>query len=813
MNSPGMNDRPADWCIAMHGADGKNVGRQETLFALGNGYFVTRACLPTQRADETHYPGTYRAGCYNRLESEIQGERVEVESLVNLPNWTLLIFLAEDGTPFQPELTKDASHEQILDMRSGTTVRTYQLHHIDHGILQVRETRVVSMDDPHTAAMRMEIRSHDFSGQLTIDAKIDSDIENLNIPSFEDYQHRHLIPVYRKTNGDGIAISHVRTIHSEIDIVQGTRTSIRSSRNLHIEAEVAEDGHRFKCPLSPGGAFTIEKICVLETSPATPYEKPEQAQNQSMQAAILIDRATRKLSALRSFDHIKADHEKAWDALWRQTAIELSDKNIAKRLRFDLFHILQTVSPHTTLLDAGIPARGWHGEGYHGHAFWDEMFVMSFLTFRFPEVAKAHLLYRCRRLETAREAAVQAGYRGAMFPWRSARTGEEVTLRYQKNMLTNDWTRDLTCLQRHVGVAIAFDIWRYYLATGDLQFLAAHGAEVILEIARFLASITVYTPERDRFEICSVVGPDEFHTAYPWRDKPGLDNNAYTNIMTAWVLSRVPEVIDVLPPLRCAELRVQLDLPDDELARWDHISRRMYVPFQANGVINQFDAFDRLKNFDEQILPEEWRDARTDWALHASGRDINDYQITKQADALTVFYLLPEKEVRELFARLGYDCGKACIPKTAEYYLSRSAHRSSLSRVVYAGALARHNRELAWKLYCEVLDTDLSQLEGESVAEGIHLAAMGGSVDILQRHFFGVHAAPNALIVEPAVPPQLGRVRMRFQYQGNSLLLESTESNVCVHSCAGNRAINIVSRDEHFRLEEGDKLVLQSCGY
>src|SRR5690606_34228393 len=135
--------------------------------------------------------------------------------------------------------------------------------------------------------------------------------------------------------------------------------------------------------------------------------------------------------------------------------------------------------------DMGVPARGWHGEVYRGHIFWDELFVFPFLNFRFPDLARSLLMYRYRRLDQARHNARNAGYRGAMYPWRSARSGREVTPRHQKNLLSGHWMRDPTWLQRHIGSAVAFNVWHYYLATGDTAFLVDYGAEMMLEIARF----------------------------------------------------------------------------------------------------------------------------------------------------------------------------------------------------------------------------------------------------------------------------------------------------------------------------------------
>jgi hypothetical protein len=155
----------------------------------------------------------------------------------------------------------------------------------------------------------------------------------------------------------------------------------------------------------------------------------------------------------------------------------------------------------TADLDAGLPARGLNGEAYRGHVFWDEIYVFPYLNIRLPEVTRGLLLYRYRRLGEARAAALEAGFRGAMFPWQSGSEGIEETQRVHLNPLSGHWDRDLSHNQRHVNAAIFYNIWHYYQATDDVAFLRDYGAEVMLEIARFWASIAHFNPERGRYEI------------------------------------------------------------------------------------------------------------------------------------------------------------------------------------------------------------------------------------------------------------------------------------------------------------------------
>ena len=217
-----------------------------------------------------------------------------------------------------------------------------------------------------------------------------------------------------------------------------------------------------------GEAVTVEKVVALFTSRDRAIAEPG-------------DAARGRVARLPDgFDELLERHTLAWDQLWRRCRIDLGgdgDPEVARILNLHVFHLLQTVSEHTIDLDAGVPARGLHGEAYRGHIFWDELFVFPFLNLRFPELTRALLRYRARRLPEARQAARAAGYRGAMYPWQSGSDGREETQRLHLNPRSGRWLPDKSHRQRHVNVAVAWNVWQYYQATGDLAFLAGRGRD------------------------------------------------------------------------------------------------------------------------------------------------------------------------------------------------------------------------------------------------------------------------------------------------------------------------------------------------
>jgi alpha,alpha-trehalase len=289
---------------------------------------------------------------------------------------------------------------------------------------------------------------------------------------------------------------------------------------------------------------------------------------------------------------------------------------------------------------------------------------------------------------------------------------------------------------------------------------------MFVEIARFWASIATYNRTIDRFEIRGVMGPDEYHDAYPEGDRPGIDNNAYTNVMAAWVLWRAPRMLDELPGQRREELTRMLGLRREELERWDKISRRMLVPFHDGGIISQFEGYEELEELDRDGYRERYGNIqRLDRILEAEGDSVNRYKASKQADVLMLFYLLSADELGELFDRLGYPLEPNTIPRNIAYYEARTSHGSTLSGVVHAWVLARSDRERSWELFTQALESDIADVQGGTTSEGVHLGAMAGTIDLLQRAYTGLETREDVLWLNPALPAGLGELEFNLRYR------------------------------------------------
>jgi trehalose/maltose hydrolase-like predicted phosphorylase len=779
------------WQLTYEGYDPAEEGLREALCTVGNGYLATRGAAPEADADDVHYPGTYAAGVFNRLTDAMSGRTVDNESIVNLPNWLPLTFRIEGGDWFHVDQVELLEHTQTLDLREAVLIRRLRFRDAQGRTTSLTQRRLASMHDHPICALETTLLAEDWSGRLEVRSALDGRVRNWLVPRYRKLASDHLSVVQTGSPADDTILVEVETTTSHVRVAMAARTTVHTNGGevAHDRRLVEEHGwvaHHLDLTVTARDPISVEKVVAVFTSRDAAIESP------AGQAARVVSRQPR-------FEELVAHHVIAWRHLWERFHFEVAgDEDAMRILRLHRLHVLQTLSPHTTEIDAGVPARGLHGEAYRGHIFWDEIFVLPLISLRLPEVARALLRYRYRRLDEARHAAAEAGFRGAMFPWQSGSDGREETQQLHLNPMSGRWNPDPTYRQRHVGIAVAYNVWEYHQATGDIAFLSQFGAEMLLEIARFWASIARYDKVRDRFVIEGVMGPDEFHSGYPGAEEAGLDNNAYTNVMAAWVLRRAQDALDLLPELTRRQLLEGLGIGPQELEHWRAVSRRMFVPFHDEGIISQFEGYGELDELDWDAYRAKYGDiARLDRILEAEGLSPNQFKLSKQADVLMLFYLLSADEVGELFGDLGYELTPEAITRTIDYYEARSSHGSTLSAIVHAWALARSHPERALEFYEQALVSDVADIQGGTTREGIHLAAMAGSVDLLQRCFSGLELRGERLVLDPAWPASLGTLTYSIQYRDVPLSISVAADRVAVAAGPGMpRPVEVECRGE-----------------
>lgn len=807
-------------------------GGREALCALGNGYFCTRGAAPESKRDGVHYPGTYLAGGYNRLLSEMEGKSWQREEIVNFPNWLYTTFTVDGGEPFDLSKVELMDYEQRLNLRQGILYRQFRWEDAQGRITSLSQRWFVHMRNYHLAGLETTLIAENWSGKLCFESGIDGRVLNLGVRIDPRLNVRHLEPAGSHVEQLTVELEMVTT-QSQLRVAQAAKHRLLLNGDaVHPEIQnIVEPDYaaqRLQVDVSKGDSITLEKVVSVHSSRDWAVSQARTASRQSVEEAPAI--------AVLFDEQIQA-----WLTLWHQfdlfmeTSEQYSKMLPSLILHLNSFHALQTASPHLGDLDCGVPARGWTGEGYEGHVFWDDLFIFPFINLRMPQITRSLLQYRYRRLGEARKLAAGMGARGARFPWQSGSDGREETPTYLWIPDKQIWIEDHSHLQIHVNAAIAYNIWQHHQVTSNDFFMRAYGAEMLFEIARFFASIARFNDRKKRYEIKGVVGPDEFHTGYPNSDKPGIDNNAYTNLMAVWTICRALETWRAMPRDRRDDLARFLELDEDELGEWEKVSKRMFVPFTADGIISQFEGYDDLQEFPS--LAEGGINAEElNRVLREQNGAPNQYKVSKQADVLMLFYLFSIEELKELFNRLGYTFPRDLMARCIKYYIPRTANNSTLSRVAHGWVLSRLYRDRSWgvlsrlcgnnhhhseepvfdfdpfDVFLKALGADVFDSE-RGTREGIHMASMAGTLDIVQRCYTGIVTRGDVLYLDPLLPDGLINLSFSIHYRDQALSIEITQEklHVTAHFCDarpikigfGNRVYPLnAGESKSFRLKE-----------
>ncbi|MFJ6282388.1 HAD-IA family hydrolase [Pseudarthrobacter oxydans] len=779
------------WQLVYEGFDAGHEGHREALTTLGNGYLAVRGASP-EGGGSIRYAGMYLAGVFNRLAAEVAGEVLVEEHMVNAPDCLPLDLRLADGQWWSEGGLAVVRERRTLDLQRAVLERRLLLEAVDKRRMEVVQTRFVSMAEPHLLGLETKVTPLGWSGAVEVRSGVTTGVTNSNVPEPAASPGVHLVDrtmeggSFKQPAPDDVSVVEAETTQSLIRVAVAFRTSVSGGAGAGGTGPGGTGAGKpgsigpfhfrtFEVALADGAAARISKTVAVATSRDRAIASPAAA------AVAVLARAGGDIDALLTA------HQDAWRHELHPFLVDIeAPVQVRLVLNLHIFHLLQTLTRHTAELDAGVTARGLHGEGYRGHVFWDELFVLPLLTTRTPDVARSLIEYRWRRLPAARHAAAVQGFSGAQFPWQSGSDGTEETPKWLYNDRSGRWVKDHSHMQLHSGLAVAFNVWQYFQATSDKAWLLRKGAELVIDVARFFASRAGFSQDTGRYHIRGVVGPDEYHTGYPGSTDPGLDDNAYTNAMAAWVCLRAAEITGILHGNELAGLMERLHITDEEAAGWEQVGKAMFIPFHTDGVISQFAGYEDLEELDWERYRESYDSIeRLDLILEAEGDQTNRYKLAKQADVLMLPYLLGHEGVIALLQELGYVFTRDLLNRTIEYYLARTAHGSTLSRVAHASVLAALDADRAWDSFREALDADLDDTQHGTTRTGIHLGAMAGSIDVIQRSFAGLRLSGDALVFAPNLPTGLRSVAFRVRYRGHYLNVELKDGRMRIASAAG----------------------------
>ena len=782
-----------NWKLEYDDYDPAKERSREALLAVGNGYFGTRGAMEETDANPVNYPGTYIAGVYNRLVTKIADRDVENEDFVNCPNWLPVRFKIDDGQWIDVNKVEILEIHRSLDFKTGLLQRIMVIKDEEGHISHIESERFASMDNPHLAALRYKIIPMNYSGTITFWSALNGAIENEGVERYKDLASKHLLPVSQGSDGE-IAYLKVKTTQSDIEIAESARLRLTKNGEFIDDnlVHTTEAGMIFSFGdqyINQGEVFQLEKIVSIYTT--------REKRNPLIESLTAV-----KIG--ETFDDLLRASVKARNKIWKEIDVQVEgNRQSQKLLRLHLYHLLISASRHNETLDASVTARGLHGEAYRGHIFWDELFILPFYDIHYPKTARSLLMYRYRRLGEARKYAKAHGYKGAMFPWQSGSDGREETQVVHLNPITGEWGPDHSSLQRHVSLAIAYNIWEYFHITRDLGFMEKYGMEMFLEICRFWESKTQWDEQNLRYSISEVMGPDEFHEKYPNAKKGGLKDNAYTNIMVAWLFKMADHLLTQMSDKSKNKLFELLNLKAEEVEKWQNIRKKLRLIVSDEGIIAQYDGYFDLKELDWDYYRKKYGNVyRMDRLLKAEGKSADEYKVAKQADMLMTFYNLEKTEVDTLLSDMGYQLPENYLQKNLDYYLQRTSHGSTLSRVVHAQlAQMINNQKLSWELYSDALSSDFNDIQGGTTGEGIHAGVMAGTIMIAITTYAGIQMKKEILEIKPQLPDGWESIRFQMQFKGVHYTFKVDNRNVTVKA---DKAAKINLFDKEVNLTAGE---------
>jgi alpha,alpha-trehalose phosphorylase len=713
----------------------------ETMFALGNGYLGMRGC--SEEGGPIGQNGTFINGFYESwpiiYPENAYGLATTGQTIVNVTD-SKNIKLYVDDEPFWLPHANVRSFDRRLNMKSGTLDRDILWETPSGKRVSIKSRRLVSFQHRHVAAIWYQVTLLNAAAPIVLSSEM---IANEPAPRRANYDPRQAKVFIEKVlnhrlsyaNGQRVVLCHA-TNKSAIVLACAIDHALETSLHATWKTNYTPDAGQVVASIDgePGQPITLIKYIVYHTShTAAPEEVCARAER-------TLDRAVEA-----GFPALLQGQEQFMDDFWQRSDVTImtnperakaSTTAVQQALRFNLFHVLQASARAE---NTGVPAKGLTGAAYEGHYFWDtEIYVLPFLTYTAPSIAKNLLRFRHGMLDKARQRARELNQRGAMYPWRTI-NGEEASAYYAAGTA-----------QYHINADIMYALKKYVQATEDEEFLFDEGVEMLVETARLWRSLGFYSPRNDgQFCIHCVTGPDEYNTV--------VDNNVYTNLMARenlrYAAETVEQVRDRRPDLFTALVH-KTRLDPSEVQEWKQAADRMFVPYDERLQITPQD--------DQFLNQEPWDFDRTPadkypLLLFFHPLTIYRYQVLKQADLVLAMFLL------------GHEFPPDLKRRNFAFYDPITTGDSSLSaciQSIMAAEVGQMDKALEYARVATLMD--LGDVAG-NVKDGCHIAAMGGVWMIFVYGFAGLRDYGDGLCFWPALPDVLHCIRFRLNYRGRTL--------------------------------------------
>lgn len=736
------------WIVRETAFDSNLQGKCEAIMSLGNGYLGLRSATEEPYLNQVR--NLFVAGTFNKFDEE------EVTELPNAADLTE-IKLVLDGESFSLEQGKVVDYRRDLNLRTGELEREVLWDSPKGKRYHLLFKRFVSMENLHLIGMKVEVTPKSGQANVRIISGINAQMTNTGSQHFHEGEKRIFDKKY-------IQLLQ-KTIESKIDFVINTVHNYSvNDQEVEMDPKMAIDRRKVfteaKIELGKEETLTFEKISNVHTSRDKEYKE-------GYDLSVMRETTLSELEeeATKGYQTLLGESAREWDKKWQHMAIDIKSKDSFDQLaiRFAHYHLMVMTPAHDNRF--GIAAKGLSGEGYKGHSFWDtEVFILPFFIYTYPEVARGLLEYRYNTIDGARRKAIQNGYEGAMYPWESAYTGDEVTPVWGSvDIVTGEATKIWSgFIEQHITSDIAYAVWQYYEITGDEDFMNQYGYEMLFDTATFWTSRLEWNEEHQRYHINQVIGPDEY--------KEHVDNNAFTNYMAYQNIELAIKYFEKLAtenPELFNQLSAVLNL---ELAKekWVNKIDKIYLPQprEEDLVVPQDDTYldkkviDLTKYKNQKHVGSIFEDYNLE--------QVNDMQISKQADIMILFYLLENKFSTEV-KRANWN-----------YYEPKTLHDSSLSLSSHCVLAAdMDDLSLSYELFQRAAQIDLGP-NMKSSDHGMHTASIGGLWQGVVCGFGGVRMLGGELRIDSKLPENWDELSFPIYWKGDRLKVRVTKTDISV---------------------------------
>ncbi|RFZ90677.1 glycoside hydrolase family 65 protein [Mucilaginibacter conchicola] len=736
-----------EWRIIEEGFNPHFNKVAESVFSLGNGRMGGRANFEEAYSGET-LQGNYVAGVYYPDKTRVgwwkNGYPEYFAKVLNAANW-IGIDISLNGEQLDLAKCKVLNFRRELNMKEGYLKRNFRAVTVSGKEVEVESIRFNSLVDDETGAISYSIRPINFGGYIKLTPFIDGDVVNKDA----NYDEKFWDEVSKHTWSDG-GVLQMRTKKTGFEVATGMKYHISiDGEPEHIEAEpvIREKyiGTEIRMEIKQGQRVTICK-----------YAANLSSQNHPADELMALTQALLDSVCHKGFDTMLAEQAIAWAEKWKQNDIIIEGDAAAQQgIRFNIFQLNQTYTGEDDRLNIG--PKGFTGEKYGGSTYWDtEAYCVPFyLATAEQKVSRNLLLYRYKQLGKAIENAKLLGFKdgAALYPM--------VTM--DGTECHNEW--EITFEEIHRNGAIAYAIFNYIRYTGDEDYLADYGLEVLIAISRFWSQRVNWSAEREKYVMLGVTGPNEYEN--------NVNNNWYTNTIAVWCLKYTLEVIEKVKAsdlTKYSELKYRIDFNEDtETARFKDIISKMYFPYDANLQIylQQDNYLDKEQTLVKD-LPATERPLVQKWSWDRILRS----PFIKQADVLQGLYFFEDE----------YDTDT--IRRNYDFYEPRTVHESSLSPCVHSIIAAKlGDIERAYQFYLRTSRLDIDDYNNDT-EDGCHITSMAGTWMSVVQGFGGMRVKDGMLSFDPLLPVEWKSLEFQIGFRGTLLSVKVTGEGVSIKNAS-----------------------------